>query len=93
MLKHAQNYCLRGCPRARLQKIDVSANKMVVFANRLYIDTYLFIINIEYLLQRLVLSHTSANNTHRPFSFFIANCYSRSLAQMTSEAPFVEKEI
>jgi hypothetical protein len=30
-----------------------SANKMVVFANRLYIDTYLFVINIEYLSQRL----------------------------------------
>jgi hypothetical protein len=26
---------------------------MVVFANRLYIDTYLFVINIEYLSQRL----------------------------------------
>jgi hypothetical protein len=29
---------------------------MVVFANRLYIDAYLFVINIEYLLQRLILS-------------------------------------
>jgi hypothetical protein len=53
MLKYLQNYYLRRCPRARPQKIGGSANKMVVFANRLYIDTYLFVINIEYLLQRL----------------------------------------
>jgi hypothetical protein len=57
MLKYLQNYCLRRCPRARPQKIDGSANKMVVFANRLYIDTYLFIINREYLLQRLGLGY------------------------------------
>jgi hypothetical protein len=55
MLKYLQNYCLRRCPRARLQNIDQLANKMVVFANRPYIDTYLFVINIGYLLQRLRL--------------------------------------
>jgi hypothetical protein len=37
------------CPRARLQNIDQPANKMVVFTNRPYIDTYLFVINIKYL--------------------------------------------
>jgi hypothetical protein len=56
MLKYLQNYCLRRCPRARPQNIDWSANKMVVFTNRPYIDTYLFVINIGYLLQRLDLS-------------------------------------
>jgi hypothetical protein len=58
MLKYFQNYCLRRCPRARPQKIDGSANIMVVFANRLYIDTYLFVINIEYLLFKRRSAHT-----------------------------------
>jgi hypothetical protein len=53
MLKYLQNYCLRSGPRARPQNIDGSANKMVLFANRPYIDTYLFVINIGYLLRRL----------------------------------------
>jgi hypothetical protein len=45
VLKFLQNYCLRRCLRARPQNIDRSANKMVVFTNRPYIDTYLFVIN------------------------------------------------
>jgi hypothetical protein len=41
MLKYLQNYCLRRCPSVRPQNIDRSANKMVMFTNRPYIDTYL----------------------------------------------------
>jgi hypothetical protein len=62
MLKYLQNYCLRRGPRARPQNIDGSANKMVVFANRPYIDTYLFVINIGYLLRRLRDHHGCAES-------------------------------
>jgi hypothetical protein len=68
MLKYFQNYCLRRCLRARPQKIDGSANKMVVFANRLYIDTYLFVINIEYLLQRLGLQQRCKKGTSTSYN-------------------------
>jgi hypothetical protein len=54
MLKYLWNYCPSSHPRIRPQKIDWSANNIPVITNRLYIDTYLFVINIEYLSQRLI---------------------------------------
>jgi hypothetical protein len=36
------------------KKVSESKTAKYVFTNRLYIDTYLFIINIKYLSQRLI---------------------------------------
>jgi hypothetical protein len=53
MLKYSQIYQRIEAEAKHEKEFDRWANKMVVFTNRPYIDTYLFVINIGYLLQRL----------------------------------------
>jgi hypothetical protein len=64
MLKYLWSYCPRSCSRIRPQIIDQSANNIPVITNRLYIDTYLLVINIEYLSQRLICLQNGAEAPH-----------------------------
>jgi hypothetical protein len=56
MLKYSQIYQRVEAEAKHEKEFDRWANKMVVFTNRPYIDTYLFVVNIGYLLQRLAYS-------------------------------------
>jgi hypothetical protein len=61
MLKYSQIY-QRVEVEAKCEKeFDRWANKMVVFTNRPYIDTYLFVIHVGYLLQRLASAERPTN--------------------------------